>query len=281
VVLRNFTYEVGMTRRHTRIFFVAGTSIFAALFIGLTIHSHTKFGELTHADAITPEVIAGKHVWHRKNCINCHTLLGEGAYYAPDLTKIAQHRGEAYLRAFLRDPSKYYSEERHGRLMPNPNLSEEQITSVIAFLGWVSRIDNQNWPPRPILVTAASPQGIVLGTAAPGAASAEPVALGEALFARTPPACFGCHSLQQGVILVGPSLAGLATRTESLLGGGGYRGTAKTLQEYIRESITRPHAHVVPGQTFSVGGQSIMPAYDSILKPDEIEHLVAYLATFK
>ena len=32
---------------------------------------------------MTPAVVAGKHVWHRKNCINCHTLLGEGAYYAP------------------------------------------------------------------------------------------------------------------------------------------------------------------------------------------------------
>ena len=270
-----------MTRRQTRIFFVAGTTVFAAIFVGLTIHSHTRFDELTNAHAITPAVIDGKHVWHRKNCINCHTLLGEGAYYAPDLTKITQHRGEAYLRQFLRDPSKYYSEEQHGRLMPNPNLSEEQITNVIAFLDWISRIDNQGWPPRPILVTAASPQGIVLGTAAPGAASADPVAVGEALFKRTPPACFGCHSLQEGVVLVGPSLAGLGTRTEALLRSEAYKGTAKDLQEYIRESITNPHAFVVPGPTFSAGGQSIMPPYDSILKPEEIDQLVAYLATFK
>jgi nitric oxide reductase subunit C len=211
-----------MTRRQTRIFFVAGTAIFALIFIALTIDSHMKFGELTHADAITPAVIEGKHVWHRKNCINCHTLLGEGAYYAPDLTKIAQHRGEAYLRQFLRDPSKYYSEERHGRLMPNPDLSDDQISAVIAFLTWVSNIDNQNWPPRPILVTAASPQGIVLGTPAPGAASADPVALGEAVFKRTPPACFGCHALQQGVTLVGPSLAGLVTRANAVLGSPDY-----------------------------------------------------------
>ena len=47
-------------------------------------------------------------MWHRKNCINCHTLLGEGAYYAPDLTKIAQQRGAPYLRAFLADPAKFY-----------------------------------------------------------------------------------------------------------------------------------------------------------------------------
>lgn len=270
-----------MTKRQTRFFFIAGTSIFSLVFVAMTIHSHMRFGELTHADAITAEVIEGKHVWHRKNCINCHTLLGEGAYYAPDLTKIAQHRGEAYLRQFLKDPSRYYSEEQHRRLMPNPNLSDQEITDVIAFLTWVSHIDNQNWPPRPILVTAASPQGIVLGTTAPGAASADPVALGEALFRRTPPACFSCHSLQQGVVLVGPSLAGIATRTPELLQSGNYKGSAKTLQEYIKESIINPHAYVVPGPTFSVGGQSIMPPYDTILTPEEIDQLVAYLATFK
>ena len=269
-----------MTRRQTRVFFAAGTTIFAGIFLALTIHSHMRFGELTHADAITPAVIEGKHVWHRKNCINCHTLLGEGAYYAPDLTKITQHRGEAYLRQFLRDPSKYYSEERHGRLMPNPNLSEDQIAAVIAFLTWISHIDNQNWPPRPILVSAPSPQGIVLG-AAPEAASSDPVALGEALFKRTPPGCFSCHSLQQGVVLVGPSLAGLQARTASLLGSAAYTGAAKTPEEYIRESIVNPHAYIVPGPTFSAGGRSIMPPFDTVLKPEEIDQLVAYLVTIR
>jgi nitric oxide reductase subunit C len=270
-----------MTRRQTRLFFVAGTAIFTLVFVALTIHSHTRFAELTHADAITADVIAGKLVWHRKNCINCHTLLGEGAYYAPDLTKIAQHRGDAYLRQFLQDPSRYYSEERHGRLMPNPRLSEEQITQVIAFLTWVSHIDNQNWPPRPILVTAASPQGIVLGTPAPAAASTDPVALGEALFRRSPPACFSCHSLQENVVLVGPSLAGLATRAAALVQSTEYKGSARRPEDYIRESIVDPHAYVVPGQTFAAGGRSIMPPFDTILKPDEIDQLVAYLATFK
>ena len=270
-----------MTRRHTRIFFAVGTAVFAVVFTALTIDSHRQFGALTHADAITADVIQGKHVWHRKNCINCHTLLGEGAYFAPDLTKITQQRGEPYLRQFLRDPSKYYSEERHGRVMPNLNLSDQDITTLIAFLTWVSNIDNQNWPPRPILVTAASPQGILLGTTPPGAASTDPVALGESVFKRTPPACFSCHALQQGVTLVGPSLAGLATRTAGVLTSPEYKGAAKTLEDYIRESITNPNAYVVPGPTFSAGGQSIMPPTGTALKPEEIDQLVAYLATFK
>ena len=99
--------------------------------------------------SLTPDVIAGKHIWHRKNCINCHTLLGEGAYYAPDLTKITQQRGAPYLQAFLKDPAKFYSEERDRRLMTNPNLSDREIDQVIAFLDWVSQINTQGWPPAP------------------------------------------------------------------------------------------------------------------------------------
>ncbi|MEP7326318.1 MAG: c-type cytochrome, partial [Gemmatimonadota bacterium] len=82
-----------MTKRQTRAFFLGSTGVFSLIFLALTIDSHRQFPTLTHSDQITPSVIAGKHVWHRKNCINCHTLLGEGAYYAPDLTKIAEQRG--------------------------------------------------------------------------------------------------------------------------------------------------------------------------------------------
>ena len=271
-----------MTRRQTRFFFVAGTTVFALIFVGLTIHSHTRFADLTHAEAITPEVIAGKHVWHRKNCINCHTLLGEGAYYAPDLTKITQHRGDAYLRQFLQDPSRYYSEERHGRVMPNPRLSEQDITHVIAFLTWISRIDNQNWPPRPILVSAASPQGIVLGTAPPGAASADPVALGDALFRRSPPACFSCHSLQENIVLVGPSLAGLATRAAELVQGPQLqRLGAHAAGVHPRIDRQSARVHRARARRSRLADSLIMPPYDTILKPDEIDQLVAYLATFK
>ena len=61
-----------------------------------------------------------------------------------------------------------------------------------------------------------------------------------------------------------------------------YKGTARTVEEYLRESILHPSAFVVSGPTFSAGGQSIMPAvYDQMLKPDQIETLVAYLATLK
>ena len=87
-----------MNKRQTRLFALVSSAIFVLVFIGMTIDSHRQFPALTHAENITPAVTRGKDVWHRNNCINCHTLFGEGAYYAPDLTKITQLRGDTYLR---------------------------------------------------------------------------------------------------------------------------------------------------------------------------------------
>ena len=271
-----------MTKRQTRMFFIGGTALFAAIFLGMTVDSHRQFATLTNADAITPEVSAGKDVWHRSNCINCHTLLGEGAYYAPDLTKITQARGTAYLTAFLQDPSRFYSEQQHRRLMPNPNLSATEIAQVIAFLDWVSRIDNHGWPPRPILVSG----GTFPGTEAPpptGAApSNEPVVLGSQLFKQAPATCSACHSTAPGVNLAGPSLAGIGIRGDSVVKQSGYKGSATDAAAYIRESILSPSAHLVPGTTYSADGRSFMPDnFDETLTKAQIDQLVAYLVTLR
>jgi nitric oxide reductase subunit C len=286
-----------MNKRQTRLFAIGSTAIAAIVFIGLTVDSHRQFGALTNAENITPEVIHGKDVWHKYNCINCHTLFGEGAYYAPDLTKIAQHRGEAYLQAYMRDPSKFYDENRHRRLMPKQDLSDDEITDLVAFLDWVSKVDNQGWPPRPILVTGATIPGTDLSTAQlaqqsqggalpPGARPVgedqNPIALGQALFRSVTPACTACHSVAPGVNMAGPSLAGLATVAEQRIAEPGYKGSAKDAAGYIRESIVQPSAHVVPGAMYSANGQSFMPAtYGKDLSPEQIDQLVAYLASFK
>jgi nitric oxide reductase subunit C len=271
-----------MTKRQTRLFFLGGTFLFAAIFVALTIDSHRQFGTLTNAEDITEDVVEGKHVWHRKNCINCHTLLGEGAYFAPDLTKITQMRGEAYLTAFLRDPSVFYSDEQHRRLMPNPNLSDEEIAQVIAFLDWVSRIDNQGWPPRPILVTGSAIPGAAMGRPATEPASDDPIALGQAVFHAPVPGCFACHSTAPGMQLVGPSMAGIGARAAEVVASPQYTGEATDAASYIRESITNPNAYLVPGVTFSAGGVSFMPQNtEDLLTPEEIDQLVAYLTTLR
>jgi len=271
-----------MNKRQTRLFFYLGTGFFALVFVILTFDTHRQMDRLTNADQITPKVVAGKHVWHRKNCINCHTVLGEGAYYAPDLTKITDLRGEAYLTAFLKDPSQFYSERQHRRLMPNPNLSDQEIGEVIAFLAWVARIDNQGWPPRPILVTGSAIPGMTALTKPDVAVSADPVSQGDALFHQTASGCFACHSTAPGVNLVGPTMAGLGARTQEKLDDPAYTGAARSVEDYIRESIRKPSAYLVPGANYSSNGISLMPAhFETALEPEQVDALVAYLMTLK
>jgi nitric oxide reductase subunit C len=290
-----------MNKRQTRIFAIASTAVATLAFLGLTLDSHRQFPTLTNEDKLTPQVVAGKDVWHKNNCINCHTLFGEGAYYAPDLTKIAKLRGDQYLTAYMKDPSKFYDEKRHRRLMPKQDLSDTDISNLISFLTWVSNVDNQGWPPRPILVTGASIPGTDLassqqesvasapagtGEAPPGArpvaGGENPMALGERLFRSASPACNACHSVAPGVNMAGPSLAGLGERAAKAIAAPDYKGKAKDVETYVRESITEPSAHLVPGAMYSADGTSFMPnTYGQSLKPEQVDQLSAYLLSLK
>jgi nitric oxide reductase subunit C len=283
-----------MNKRQTRLFAIGSTAVAALAFLGMTIDSHRQFPKLTNAQNITQEVRLGQDVWHKYNCVNCHTLFGEGAYYAPDLTKITQHRGEQYLQAYMRDPSQFYDETKHRRLMPKQNLSGDEIKNLIAFLDWVSKVDNQGWPPRPILVTGATiagtdaaPQQAQAGGqtppgARPVAGNENPMALGEHLFKSVTPACNACHSVAPGVNMAGPSLAGVAARAEKTIASPDYKGKAKDAQAYIRESIMEPSAHLVAGAMYSANGVSFMPnTYGKSLTPEQIDQLAAYLASLK
>ncbi len=271
-----------MTKRAARLFFFIATGLSALIFTVLTIDSHRQFPRLTNAAALDERVVAGKDVWHRYNCVNCHTLLGEGAYYAPDLTQITSHRGAPYLRQFLKDPSKFYSEQRDGRLMPTLNLSDRDIDDVIAFLSWISRIDTQGWPPRPILVRGSAVPGAVLGAPPPQPASGDPVELGRAAYNSTPPGCAACHSIAPGVNIVGPTLAGISATAAARIKNPDYKGKAKDAAGYIRESILEPNAHVLAGPTYAAGGRSLMPGdYGQTLKPEQVDQIVAYLLTLR
>ena len=82
--------------------------------------------------------------------------------------------------------------------------------------------------------------------------------------------------------MAGPSLAGVATRAQQIIAAADYKGQAKDVASYLRESITQPSAHVVAGGAYSASGVSFMPAtYDKDLGTEQIAQLVAYLGSFK
>jgi cytochrome c len=117
-------------------------------------------------------------------------------------------------------------------------------------------------------------------TATPASAGASPEALrtelvalppgdataGQALFSAV--GCVVRHSLEPGVRIVGPSLAGMAARAAA-------RKAGYSAQLYLYESITRPNAYVVEG--FPSG---VMPqGFKHRLKPQELANVIAFLLT--
>ena len=94
-----------LSKSQARTFFLGGTILSFAVFLGLSWHTlSSEVPKQTNEAGLTPEVIRGKHLWESNNCMGCHTIFGEGAYYAPELTKVYERRGDAYIKAALMSP---------------------------------------------------------------------------------------------------------------------------------------------------------------------------------
>lgn len=95
----------------------------------------------------------GKLTVQAKNCMNCHTLYGNGAYYAPDLTKAWLDPGwgneqarETLMLMFLTDPVANARTYGTGRRMPDLGVTDAEARGVIAFLKWMSAVDTNGFP---------------------------------------------------------------------------------------------------------------------------------------
>lgn len=103
-----------------------------------------------------------------------------------------------------------------------------------------------------------------VGDAANGEKLYNQVTIGSA----SAPGCVTCHSTEADVVLVGPSHAGLAGRAGTYVEG-------VSAEDYLRESITDPNAHIVDGFTPDVMYQN----YGAELQARDINDLIAYMLT--
>jgi len=127
-----------LSKKQAQVFFIGGTAVTFLIFIGLTIFSFSKGQDQTNYENITEEVVRGKHLWETNNCMGCHTLLGEGGYYAPELTKVIDRRGEGYIKAVLMTPESWAP---NGRKMVAYGMSNEEADDLIAYFEWIGKID--------------------------------------------------------------------------------------------------------------------------------------------
>ncbi|WP_305856538.1 c-type cytochrome [Balneatrix alpica] len=136
------------TKSMARNIFYGGSLFFILVFLGLTLHTESVLPKTDNRANITPQVSLGKKVWEENNCIGCHTLLGEGAYYAPELGNVYQRFGHSTdaIIAFIKSRPAEGIPGR--RSMPQFNLSEEELQAVAEFLKYSSQINAAGWPPN-------------------------------------------------------------------------------------------------------------------------------------
>jgi len=136
-----------LSKSQARIFFLGGTIVTFVIFLGLSWNTlSNEVPKRTHVENLSPQVVRGKHLWESNNCMGCHTILGEGAYYAPELTKVVERRGENYIKTALMLESPWAP---RGRKMVAYGFSEEEANDLVAFLTWIGNTDLNGFPAKP------------------------------------------------------------------------------------------------------------------------------------
>lgn len=306
--------EEGVKRR--RALLVLGTM--GAIFLALSAASFVD----TRGQVVPSEVsysdygaVEGKRIFQAYNCMGCHTIVGNGAYLGPDLTKLYTAVGPAWLEAFLpsagawptsgavamqlRDESiadasgtaaiddylKKYpaAAERIARrggqttIMPNLPLTRAETQKLIAFMKYTATMNTEGWPPKPKVDGLSFPHA----TPMPGAvaSTAGGAAIGDGAVAAT------LSPAEQGAQLAVDTgcMACHSAGTDRLVGPpwSGLYGSEVTLEN--GSTVRVDEAYLVesilePDAHVAqgyVGG--VMPAYEGMLDADQVDAIVTYI----
>lgn len=182
-----------MSNKAARNLFIFGSLFFFVVFLGFTFDTLGKLDK--RAPEITEKVNAGKMVWHKYDCIGCHTIFGTGSYFAPDMTKVVERKPKDYLKKFVMDPRGVNPKAA----MPKLGISPEEADNLVAFLEWISKVDTNGWPPKPILAVAAGVGGRELTR-------------GQRLYQSL--GCSGCHMIDGIGGTSGPDLTKVGSRRD-------------------------------------------------------------------
>lgn len=80
---------------------------------------------------IQPELAdAGRDIVAARACFGCHLIAGKGANVGPALDGVTDRRSPDFLRRKLEDPTF----DKPASMMPNFDLTREEIEAVLAYL---------------------------------------------------------------------------------------------------------------------------------------------------
>jgi len=142
------------TKSMARNIFYGGSIFFLLLFLALTFDTMRALPKLDNRAALDspvgPKIAKGKELWEVNNCIGCHTLLGEGAYFAPELGNVYKRYGSNLeaVKGRIKGLISFPAEGIPTRRMPLFKLTDEEIDALAEFLKYASEINTSGWPPN-------------------------------------------------------------------------------------------------------------------------------------
>ncbi len=253
--------ELPKDAKRAKGWFVWVSIIMILIFLGLTLQSY--FYVIDNNPEVTDAVDAGNRVFHNNNCMDCHTILGDGAYYAADLTKVISQRGEGFVRALLNDPVNVTYDlwpGKYKRVMPNLYLTNQEINDLIAFLTWIGEIDTNGWPPGSKTLASNDNTNMKRDT------NISPIALIKKMN------CGICHIIRtQGLNttgVIGPDLSNESARN---------RGVDWLIKQ-IGNPMSVPDSEVLKGYE---GKRMLMPAFENQLNADQLKSLATFINNLK
>jgi nitric oxide reductase subunit C len=206
--------------------FLVGTVVSTVIFLYLTYDTQRRVTALSHADAIDDRVVAGKRTFQKYNCNDCHTILGFGGYYAPDLTRVLRRVGADGIRFRVADPAAAFA---NGiRKMPRQGVTPAEADLLVSFFTWVDGIENGDWPPQD--------RKDRLSRGAERLVAGSGLSAGAAVFQSK--GCMNCHSMNGAGGTFGPPLDTV-----------GRRRTLESIEHYVRDPKKENPAARMPPQS--------------------------------
>jgi nitric oxide reductase subunit C len=134
--------------------FYGGSVFFLTIFAAMAFDTVLSIERRGHIgiSGLQPKLIQtiakGKAVWEQNNCNGCHTLLGEGALFASELSPLYQrYDGNVeMIKAIIKN--RPGNSMQGSRSMPQFNFTEQELDAVIEFLKYSAEITTAKWPPH-------------------------------------------------------------------------------------------------------------------------------------
>lgn len=302
----------------------AALGLMLVIFIALSLASFHESRDQVTPDTVqyaAYDAVQGKRVFQTYNCMGCHTIVGNGAYFGPDLTKLYGKVGPAWIEAFLPsagtwptsaavrvqlqnpavaeaagvDTIEAYLEKypgaaerilrrsAHASTMPNLPLTRDDVGHLVAFLKYASEMNTEGWPPSPKVDGLSFPQATPFPVATAAVIAApSPDSLDAATGSLEDPLALGERLVEEN-----GCIACHATDRERLVGPGwgGLYGTDVVLEDgsvVVADDAFLTESILQPDAKIVAGFEAGgMPSYDGMLDSDQLAAIVAYIRSLR